>query len=212
MYSPEYTSKTVLVFCLFFVVAVSAVAQPPEFRAAHRQVLQINSQMHNNFYGPGNFNFFAPANGNFQYIVTLTDGSEMTVKSKIHIDTANNKQYLLLVNKKLPKSDSNRTRKIYCNETKNITREDRLSQSDKTIIGFANDSCWLFREIEGFITLFTDLPGGGIVAFRVDNGPIEAFLPERLEAVLKDDEKARKKFERKNYIGAVKEYNGNHRR
>lgn len=209
MCSLKNLAKTVLLCCMFFVAIITTIAQPPEFRAAHSQMLRDHSMQHNMMRGPWNFNFFSSANGNFQYIVTLTDGTEMTVKSKIHVDTATNKQYLLLVNKKLPKSDSSRTRKIYCDETKNITREDRLSQSDKTIIGFANDSCWLFREIEGYITLFADLPGGGIVAFRVDNGPIEAWSIERMEAVLKDDEKARKKFERKNYVGAVKEYNSN---
>jgi hypothetical protein len=212
MCSLKNPAKTVLITCLFFVATIAAIAQPPEFRAAHSQVLRDHSMQHNMMRGPWNFNMFSPANGNFQYIVTLTDGTEMNVKSKIHFDTSNKKQYLLLVNKKLPKSDSNRTRKIYCNETQNITREDRLSQSDKTIIAFANDSCWLFRELDGYITLFTDLPEGGIVAFRVDNGPIENWSNERMEAVLKDDEKALKKFQRKNYIGAVREYNGNKRR
>ena len=188
-------SKASFFLCLFLVMSIAGLAQPDPYRMPHLVT------------GPWNFNAFAPANGNFNYIVTLSDGSEMNVKSKIHVDTSNKKQYLLLVDKKLPKSDSNRTRKIYCYETRSITREDKANDDEETIIAFATDSCWLFREERGFITLYAGLPKGDIVAFRLDNGPVEAFSRERLKEILKGDEKALKKLERGNHIGAVREYN-----
>jgi hypothetical protein len=160
----------------------------------------------------------------YTYLVQMKDGSEKKVKSYIYIDTIKNKDYLLVVDKNFPRSDSaHRFVRIYNDQTISIKRDmtpyDPQNDSPKPVYytGMATDSCWLFHAIDGRISLYSYFSEDGnnsylfdpstIVAMQIQNGPVQKFSIEDLKAQISGDEKAMKYFNKQNYLEAVKRYN-----
>lgn len=205
--------KRIYSILLFAIPAIASAQVPPQYQAGYNQVMKNHSfqmqsqqfarQMNNFYYAPS-------TNLKYEYNVLMKDSSELLVNSIIHFDELQNKHYLVYINKKIHKGDSGRTTKIYCDETLHIRRIDKLDYS--SITGNATDSCWLFQSLPGKITLYSSIsePGnnGNFVAFRYDNGPVQPLILEKLEAIIKENEKAYTIFQKKKYFKAVQKYNG----
>jgi hypothetical protein len=210
----DFLRPATLFFAILFT-AFCSYAQP--IQQAHRMVDRIHSQQqfHSFMQNMYMYNDAGLANHKYKFKVVMKDSTEKDVESKIYGDEKLKKSYLLKVNRNLPRKDSNRNERIYVDETISITRQDEV---DKAIImtGLATDSCWQFKVISGHISAYSFLSEKNYINsdylafFQVENGPIEPLIREKLEAIIKDDEKAYKVFKRKNYYKAILLYNENH--
>jgi hypothetical protein len=164
-------------------------------------------------------------NEKYDFMVTMLDGSKKLVRSKIYVDTATDKNYLLLVNKNLPKTDPNRNQKIYPSQTLSIDRDvtpgginidDPPPEKKVYFTGIAKDSCWMFKVLSGPITVYSYLTEHNsqlfdpvsIVGIQFHDGPIVAFNAENLKAIIgQDDLDALEIIQHENYYRAIKKYN-----
>jgi hypothetical protein len=204
------------VLLLTLLISICATAQPSQAdinRAVSKSVEAADMNRMPFSLTPYShlFQIWHLTNSKYDFIVTLKNDSEITVKSKIYSDSSDNRDYVLYVNKELPKSDSNRVRKIYCNETASITRFD--TRTGDPIHGIATDSCWLFRVITGKIRAYSSLSevqnisSEYLAGFQFGNEDIKPFDPDKLESIIKDNEKAYNAFKRGDYVQAIKKYN-----
>ncbi|AYL95049.1 hypothetical protein [Mucilaginibacter celer] len=166
---------------------------------------------------------------NFKYTftVTMADGTTKEVNSKIYVDTSLHKNYLLFVDKSLPKTDSNRNQKIFPEQTKEISRNVALISGNikkadfatppRYYRGIAKDSCWMFKVISGSINAYSFLSEedgqmfnpSTIVAIQLNDGAIVKFNEENLKQMVGDDIDALEIIQRKNYMRAIKKFNRN---
>jgi len=143
------------------------------------------------------------------YFVQKKDGTGFITKSKIHLDPAAG-QYLIY-----NEYGSKEEKRIYTSETTKISYEDR--RIGKRIEGFAWDSCWLFKLLEGKITLYSNFPppttlaNETVFAMKIGDGPIEIFSPEKLRAAVEGNKAATEAFDKKywqnNYLKAAQKFN-----
>lgn len=161
------------------------------------------------------------------FMVTMADGSKKEAYSRIYADTVAHKSYLLLEDKSLPKSDSNRVRKIYPQQTMAIVRNMALAPSiikradfptePRYYTGIAKDSCWMFKVISGPVSAYSLLSEeegqtfnpGTIVGIQLNDGPIVRCTEENLKAMVGQDAEAMEKILDKNYLKAIKKFNRN---
>jgi len=197
----------------------SAFAQrgvPAAYRADYNRMMSNMSMQQMNMFR--NMPVYAlydsefPGNDQYDFTVNLKDGSVMIVHSRIYPDSVKHSDYLLLVNKNLPKTDSNRKQKIYVTQTNGISRVDDYGI---TVKGLPNDSCWLFKMIDGkikaysFVSAMEDKSSVVLCAFQVGDGPLQNFSVAVLYPILKSDERAYKVFQNKRYFRAIELYNKN---
>jgi len=110
---------------LFVIIAQRSSAQYPGMGAVYsnmnRQFMnqQMNMQMMMTHYGVSDALF----SRKYDFVVVMSDGTKINVYSKIYTDTVLHKDYLLLEDKSLPKSDTNRKKKIFPYQTLNISRD-----------------------------------------------------------------------------------------
>ena len=211
----------------FFIIlgcslaTASSIAQPVAFRADLNRMMsrqfmdnqmQLSMMRLNQYYGN------LETNVKYNFKVTMKDSSKQEVSSKIYLDTTLHKNYLILENKKLAKSDSLRKRRIYPGQTLNISRDvvGGFYNTRSAITGMANDSCWLFKVISGSsinVYSFLSVGEGGdfepvtVAAIQQNNGPIVKVNPKSLEAMITGDDDAVKALINKNYLKAIKIYN-----
>jgi len=172
------------------------------------------------------------SDGNLKYkfFVTMADSSRKEVTSTILIDKSTHKNYLLYVDKSLPKGDTNRNQRIYPNQTISIERSSPQivdlrapvnTPREKLYKGIAKDSCWMFKVLSGSINVYAYLSfetdryfdEGTIVGIQLhDDGPIVKFTEENLKQMVGNDIDALENIQRKNYIKAINKYNRNRRR
>lgn len=154
------------------------------------------------------------SNNKYAYTITMKDGSKKTVYSKMYTDDDGDmpRAYLLSVNKELDRSDSNRSRKIYASQTKQVIRFDELT--NERLEGIPTDSCWLFPIFTGRLTIYSAFAEKDDIenptrfkALQVAGGPVEPYSEERAAEVMKNNEKAIKALKRKNFKGAFYTYN-----
>jgi hypothetical protein len=178
--------------------------------------LSMRSRASNSSKVPG-------AENEYTYKVVMKDGSQQTITSYIYFDTLQKKSYLLLVDKRYPRSDTaHRKVKIYSTQTISISRDATPSNPDDSVVkrvwfdGMATDSCWLFHAINGKINLYSFVSELGnsylfdpstIAAVQYGTCAIGKFDPDALKAFIGNDEKAMKYFDKKEYFDAVKRYN-----
>ncbi|MDB4920796.1 hypothetical protein [Mucilaginibacter sp.] len=162
------------------------------------------------------------AENEYTYKVVMKDGPQQTITSYIYFDTLQKKSYLLLVDKRYPRSDTaHRKVKIYSTQTISISRDVTPSNPDDSakqvwFDGMATDSCWLFHAIKGKINLYSFVSEFGnsylfdpstIAAVQYGTSVMGKFEPDALKAFIGNDEKAMKYFDKKDYFDAVKRYN-----
>ena len=143
----------------------------------------------------------------------MKDGSRKDVYSKIYIDTTLHKNYLELVDKSFKKSDSNRVKKIFADQTFSIAR---VGINKDIIIGMANDTCWMFKVVNGPISAYSYLANSSsyfdssaINGIQAGDVAIEPFNEKNLKTMISSDPKAMEQFEKKNYYKALIKYNKN---
>ncbi|HEY5405853.1 MAG TPA: hypothetical protein VIJ92_02150 [Ginsengibacter sp.] len=179
-------------------------------------VTSVSSQGH--YLPPVNPNFgVAPLvynNYNFEtgsqyhkFSVVRKTGVDTIVIGKIVKDSFN--YYLLSENKSVKKTDSSRFIKIFPNKTKSIIREDR---GDHNFLGIANDSCWLFKTIEGPINAYTDLAediieDSHLLYVQKDSGILITLNEENLDSLVLPVKRAGTLVKNKKYTKAILNYN-----
>jgi hypothetical protein len=183
----------------------------------NRQNMQFNMQMDRMM----NMHFFNQKKGDYNYdyvyVITMADSSKRQVYSKIYLDTAKHKNYLLFLDRDLPKTDPNRIKKIYSYETLSIERN--LAGGgvfdDKWYKGIAKDSCWMFKVISGPINAYSVLSEEDnskfmpetLVGIQKGNGPILKVSAENLMSMVVQNADAYGYAKIKNYYQAIKKYN-----
>jgi hypothetical protein len=162
-----------------------------------------------------------PGSYEYTFQVILKDSSKTEVSSRIYMDTAAGKTYLLVIDKSFPKSDpSHRERKIYSNQTVSITRiaSSGYLNHPVEVKGIATDSCWMFKAIKGAVNAYSYLSeyedransyfdSGTIVAIQSNDGPIVKYTEDNLKQMVGQDAKALEIIQNKNYFRAIKRFN-----
>jgi len=207
----QFRTKTILIFLLtstgiFLLKAASA--------QNHTPVWNMNQML---FWHPySNNKNETISDYKHTYQVVLRDSSKIEADSKIWDDVVLHKSYILYIDKKYPKSDhEHRERKIYPNETLNISRIGVDSRDyDATLTGIATDSCWMFQVISGSINAYSYLSEQNdmfnpvtIVGIQKGDGIIHPYNPKNLQQMILGDYDALKDFDNQKYVDAIKKYN-----
>jgi hypothetical protein len=203
--------KMFLITLFVFLFFTSYSQVPRQYQSDVNRVLNRQSTdfMFRNMNRLGNYQGYSPQK--YTITILLRDSTVKKVRTYFEYDQQKKSSFISIKNRKLPKSDSNRTDRIYPTETLKITAI--LNETLDTLsTGFINDTAWLFKVISGKITVFsfepeTDISIMQVAAIQVENGPIEEFNIQRLEAFLKENEKAMKEFRKMKYAKAIDIYN-----
>ncbi|HQV78175.1 MAG TPA: hypothetical protein PLJ42_08050 [Chitinophagales bacterium] len=134
------------------------------------------------------------------YLVKLKNDS--TLKIYGEIDLSNDKHSLLIKEKKAI------IRKIYPDETRYILA---LGEKNLKTKGEPNDSCWVFKQLNDSISLYSVVPIAGteysIYFSKSGNTELIALNEKNLLPIVGDDEELKKLITHKSYIKAIKKYN-----
>ena len=202
--------KSCLSLIIFLLSVVSPLHSqvPPAYQASYNQMMKLQSfnnfqsftmSMNMNFYGNGKI-----SDMKFYFKIKMKDSSEKEVKSFLYFDTLLKQTYIRHVNKNLSKKDTNRNEKIYCSAVITVIAGTNLTNN--LIPGIITDSCWLFNTLGGKINVYSIYPENytnhTIAAVQFTNGNIEAFDPEKLKIVISGNEKALRRFNKKDFFAA----------
>jgi len=198
-------------------------AQPAQYRAQVDQIrsnqfMQLQNQMM--MMQMLNMRWVQSSPEEYDFVVTLRDSTKKEVTSAMYADSVSKKRFIIFVDKKYKKSDTNRYKKIYPAQTINIQREiapvtlrNTAPRPSIHFVGKATDSCWMFQTISGSITAYSYscdyynidvLPIAGI---QLNNGPILNFTRENLWQMIISDQSAVDYFKYKDYRNAIIRYN-----
>jgi len=215
-----YTAVTLLLFgCLAHFKASAQAGVPMSLRPDYNRMMgNMNMNMTMNQMMSQRWYYGMPGLANYKYDfkVTMKDGTVKVVTSKIYADTTTHKSYLIFVNKDLKRSDPNRETRVYPSETVKISREQVDFEKKFDVEGVPTDSCWLFKVMKGKINAYShlsevvDLNEAYLRAFQTGDGPIQKLDSAALAPLVKEDPKAFKAFEKKNYYKAIDKYNSDH--
>ena len=144
-----------------------------------------------------------------EYRVVLKDSTEMSILSKIYIDSTAH-SYIIYSEKASATSNFLVDKKLYSRNTLNIVR--LKSKTRASIDGRATDSCWLFKVIEGKINLYSFLPdvinnAQYFKAMQIDNGVMEPFNEQKLRVLMAGNLRALNFLDKKDYYKAINRYN-----
>lgn len=216
-------TSTFLTLIILILSGASTFAQFPGMQKVYstigtpHQQLNMNSPMGFKFYNSS----LSQVNHKQDFTLVMKDSSKVEVSSKIYIDTAGNRTYVLLVDKSLGKKDPRRERKIYADQTLKISRiqiERNYEVMEKReVVGIATDSCWLFHAVTGKINAYSYLGirdknssfgvPETICAMQVDNGPIVTLNEANLTAAVGRNEYVLALIKQKEFYKAIKRYN-----
>lgn len=204
------------VLSLLFFYSLNASAQFPGMAAVRAQQNQqfMNQQMQTHMLM--NMNWRQNAGNGDIYKVTFKDSSKRNITSLIYQDSVTHKSFLVLVDKKFPKTDTNRFKKIYCNQTIDITIDDL--ELGETIIGIPTDSCWSFRVVSRPLCVYSrnayylttspkDFDKSAIIGIQLNRGPIEELTEENLRKMVESNPKALELLNKQELYKAVKRFN-----
>ena len=207
-------------FLFFSLKTFAQGGVPPAYRGDYNRMManannnwmnmNMTRMMNQNWYGALGYQ----VNIKYDFKVTMKDSSVKIVSSKIYVDTLKHKSYLIYVNKALKRSDPNREQKIYADETVRISRDDVDDYIVKgTVNGFATDSCWLFKVVQGKINAYSFLSETSNIdetylrAFQIDAGRVMKLDSVSLDPVVKPNENAYKPFLKGKFYKAITKYN-----
>jgi hypothetical protein len=218
----KITCKTLFAFStviLFFFLAQVSSAQSPQSGIKDYINLRKAKKEFNQKYKMGEMMPFKMLgktmifNSEYGFEILLKDSTRQKIYTAIQFDTILRKTYLVVVNKKFPKSDpEHRNQRIYPDQTLQISR---TNFSDKKIIGISKDSCWMFKIISGAINTYSYIseePGptfeeSTIIGIQLSDGPILKYNVENLKQMVGNDADALESIESKDYLRAIKKYN-----
>ena len=204
------------VLSLLFFYSLNASAQFPGMAAVRAQQNQqfMNQQMQMQLQTLMNMNWKQNAGKGDTYMITFKDSSVKKVVSWMYTDTILHKNFLVLIDKKFPKSDSvHRTQRIYSDQTNFIsTIADHLS--NREIYGIPTDSCWMFKVMSGPINVYSRYFNefeydfhNAVIAIQLNDGPIVKYSVDALKQMVGQNADALAYIEKKNYYKAIKKYN-----
>jgi hypothetical protein len=214
-------------FILSFVIsfaflAKKSFAQYPGMGAVYRQMNNqfVNQQMNSMMMQIANMRGVQGTIQEYDFIVTLRDSTTEKVRSAIYTDSATKKSFIVLVNKKYIKLDTNRFKRIYAAQTLSLVcvlkeRSTEYETPGVYLPGNPTDTCWMFKSISGRLSAYSSVIYDGldtinpsmIVGIQLKDGPILKFNVENLKIMVGQDLNALKFIENKNYVRAIKKYN-----
>jgi hypothetical protein len=216
---------TLFVTSLLFFYSLQASAQYPGMGAFRAQQSRqfANQQMQTQMQMMANMNWRQNAGQGDSYYVTFKDSTQKKVVSYMYYDSVQRKNFLILVDKKFPKSDSvHRFRKIYPEQTLSLSS----GQEEWLKYGFPTDSCWTFKVITGAITVYakntdylvitktpllssevSDFSPAAIIGIQLNDGPVEKLTKETVSKMVSQDPKAVALLEKRGMCDAVERYN-----
>jgi len=222
------TLSLLLLVIAFTLSARYSFAQYPgmaAFRAqqsmqfAQRQ-MAMQMQMSMMMYNDRNYN------PSYTFVVTMKDGSKKEFNSQILNDSVRKKNYVLFVDKNFKRSDSNRYKKIFPDQTISIARntagpgdvihKNAIPPTPVYFTGNAVDSCWIFKVVTGHISAYSNFSEQqddytfkdfAIVGIQLNDGPIVKYNEENLKQMVGQDINALEEIQKKNYFKAIKKYN-----
>ena len=222
---PVFRTIINFTFAIFFVFstnfAVALYAGMGAFRA--NQTMQFaNQQMQQQMMAMVGMR--GAGNTNLKYIfqVLMRDSSWVQVNSAIYNDTGKRKSYLLIVDKRFKKSDTNRFKRIYPSQTLYIDQSteqtaDKVNKYNYAYHNFGKptDSCWMFKVKEGAIDTFSYscedwndyYSPSTVVGIQLNGEAIVQFNTDNLKKMIAADLEAMKFFDKKKYFKAIDRYN-----
>jgi hypothetical protein len=220
---------TVIAFTFFICSVKISVAQYPgmaAFRAS--QTMQFaNQQMQMQMMAMVGMRGASNTSLEYPFQVLMRDSSRIQITSAIYNDTSKKKSYLLIVEKKFKKTDTNRFRRIYPSQTLSIDQSTEVLTNKPNQIQYAyhnfgkpTDSCWMFKVKAGAITAYSYscedwndyYSPSTVVGIQVRDEPIVQFNAENLKKMIESDLEAMKYFDKKKYFKAIDRYNKDSRK
>lgn len=203
-------SLSVFIFTMLYVSALHSQV-PAAYQPAYNQMMKQqsfnnfqNSMMRMNYFGKGKLSDIK-----YYIKVKMKDSTESVIKSFIFYDTIRKQTYVKHINKSLSKNDSGMNEKIYCSDV--IEVKAAINSLAPLMEGIITDSCWLFKTLSGKISVYSTYPENNdnysIAAIELVKGVIEPFDPEKLKLIIAGNEKAIRKFNKKNYFVAIEKFN-----
>lgn len=157
-----------------------------------------------------NYNYVGTVSMKHHFKVTLVDGRDSDIYTKIVADSPN--YYLAVENKAVGKKDSGRHVKLFPSQTKSISHVDPTTGKD--YVGIPHDTCWLFKVIGGKINAYTPLAEISVddVFIRYlqagDDGPLIPVTDSAAAvALFGGEERSAELFSKKKYNRAVNRFN-----
>ena len=197
----------VLILALAFKYNVSAQTSPNVNTGVKPQVTNIN------LYPLWSKCVQTQLNIAYDFDVTLLNNVELSVKSKIYVDTAKRECYMLYTNKELKKDDPNRVQKLYPEQTTKVSRTLVTNQGFLTLKGYPAYGCWLFKLVAGRISAFSPLSeidnvgSATIVAFEPEYDSLKRLDSLTLAGVVQDNPAALKAVSKKEFYKAITIFN-----
>lgn len=214
--------KSLLIFStgvLFIFSAKISFAQYPgmgAFRAQQNQQF-INQQMRMQMQMM-NMRGVTATLQEYDFNVTMRDSTTKEITSAIYTDSVTKKHFIVWVDKKYKKSDTNRYKKIYPTQTLSLTCVLTKKDEDNPgsyLPGKITDSCWMFKTLSGAINVYTydgyndagQVDQTAIVGIQLNNGAILQFNEGNLKTMVGQNAKALELIADKKYLRAIKRYN-----
>lgn len=215
-----------LIFSLLFFYSLNASAQYPgmaAFRA--QQTMQLANQQMRMQMQMMNMRGVIGTSQEFDFDVMMLDSTKKQITSAVYTDTITKKHFIVWVDKKYKKSDTNRYKKIFPTQTRSLTcvlipKSDDGDEPGSYLPGKITDSCWMFKIISGPINAYgytiqndtNPLDPSIIVGIQVNNGPILPFNDNNLKTFVAGDPRAVELVANKKYVRAIKRYNSDHQK
>ncbi|MDB5139230.1 MAG: hypothetical protein JWR12_1146 [Mucilaginibacter sp.] len=219
---------TVLTGIILIFLSVNCLAQYPgmgAFRA--QQSAQFANQQMNMMMQMMNMRGVTGTIIQYDFEVILLDSTKKEVTSAMYTDSATKRHFIVVIDKKYKKSDTNRYKRIYPSQTLYIQRNIALNTGQYLIHknvqapapiyyrGAPTDSCWMFKVISGSINAYSysseeddiSFNPSSIVGIQLNNGSILKLNQENLKLMVGNDIDVLESIERKNYYKAIKRYN-----
>ena len=228
----QYSGKIFLIsllsifICIFFIE--NSFAQPRGMtmsqvnqqtgRWAMNQQIQFMTQMQ-----MANMNWRQFAGRGEKYYVTFKDSTTKQIASFMYYDTLQRKNFLVMVNKKFPKSDSvHRIQTIYPYQTLNLSFGEEKWKKN----GIPTDSGWTFKVVTGAIKVYAksmdyymitktpafsaeipDFVPSAIIGIQLNDGSMEILTKETVLKMVSLDVKAVELLEKDGMYMAIARYN-----
>ena len=154
----------------------------------------------------------------YDFNVTMRDSTTKEITSAIYTDSVTKKHFIVWVDKKYKKSDTNRYKKIYPTQTSSLTCVLIKKDEDNPgsyLPGKITDSCWMFKTLSGAINVYTydgyndagQVDQTAIIGIQLNNGSIVQFNEGNLKTMVGQNAKALELIADKKYLRAIKRYN-----
>ncbi len=212
----HFKTLTGLLLGIFLCFSLnSLLAQPPQFQGQLNNMrrndeMRMQNQMMNMRGATGD--------GDFNFVVMLRDSTKIKVRSAMFIDSATKKRFIVMIDKRYAKSDTNRYKKIFPSQTiylkRDVSKEDG-SRADLYYRGRPVDSCWMLQVATGAINVYSYLSDRDFMAFetssikgiQLNGGPIVQYSEENLKQMIVSDYEAMEFFQKRKYIKAIRKFN-----